>query len=267
MTSSGATVPTVPATQACAYDYAAIESGWVEIRGRHVIVTIPAVEAEIDKATASPSIDVLDRIYDAHSEIRPNVPYRAQRIRLFPDPDVVALGYMLAGNPVRCDPSLMSGEPTQRILNASDPATDIWGFAHEFGHSFTMSNGTWSYMILNLESWPNLFTLYTLDKLGRTHPNVDSYCNDKEAYLQSGAYPMLRDDPFLQLCFLMEFTAAYDWPLWQSFFEDMDATIGGEVPYEPNDDAVTWTFVRDRINQAAGTDTSATFATWKVPLL
>ncbi len=265
--STGDTVPTVPATEACEYDYTAIASGWVELRGRHTIITIPAADAEIDRETAAPSIDVIDQIYDTHAQIRPSVPYDAQRVRWFPDPQVSSFAYMLAGNPVRCDPSLMSGVPTQRILNAIDPPTDVWGFAHELGHSFTFSNGTWSYMILNLESWPNLFTLYTLDILGRTHPNVDSYCDGKDAYLANGAYPTLRDDPFLQLCFLMELTTQYDWDFWEAFFLAMDMTTGGDIPYDPNNDAVTWTFVRDRFNQAAGADTTPVFNTWKVPLL
>lgn len=267
VTSDGDTVPTVAPSQLDSYDFSAVTSGWVELRSNRTIVTIPAADALADRETALLSLETLDSIYDIETELRGAVPYRGQLIRFFPDPNINAIGaYMLAGNPIRTVPEIMSGYPDQRILRSSVDSTDIWGFSHEMGHTFTLTNGTWVYMIVNIESWPNVFTLRALDTLNRTHPNKETYCDNKDAYLASGVYDDVRTDPFLQLCFLMEFTAAYGWEFWTAFFDGINNTTNNDIPYDPNSDAATWGFVRDRFNLAAGEDTTAVFDTWRIPL-
>jgi hypothetical protein len=267
LTSTGDTVPTLAPSQLETYDFAAVTSGWVELRSDRTIVTIPAADALADRATAAASLDTLDAIYDTEAELRSAVPYRSQLVRFFPDKNIEDIGaYMLAGNPIRTVPDIMSGAPDQRILRASEEPTDVWGFSHELGHTFTFPNGTWVYMIVNLESWPNVFTLRALEQLNRTHPNKEGYCNGKAAYLASGVYDDVRTDPFLQLCFLMEFKEAYGWEFWTKFFVGMNATTNNDIPYDPNSDAATWGFVRDRFNDAAGEDTTSLFDTWRIPL-
>lgn len=267
ISSTGDTVPTIGKADVATYDFSKVQSGWVELRGVRTIVTVPAADALADKATAKGSIETLDSIYDIESELRSAVPYLGQRIRFFPDPNIDALGaYMLAGNPIRAVPDIMSGMPDQRILRASEAPTDVWGFSHEFGHTFTLANGTWTYMIVNIESWPNVFTLRALEALNRTHPNKDSYCDNKAAYLASGTYQEVRDDPFLQLCFLMEFQTTYGWDFWSKFYVAMNGTTNNDIPYDPMSDAPTWGFVRDRFNDAAGEDTTDVFITWRIPL-
>ncbi len=267
LTSDGDTVPTIAPSDLESYDFAAVTSGWVELRSNRVMVTIPAAEALADRETALASLQTLDSIYDIESELRGAVPYLGQLVRFFPDDNINAIGaYMLAGNPIRTVPEIMSGYPDQRILRASVDSTDIWGFSHEMGHTFTLTNGTWVYMIINIESWPNVFTLRALDTLNRTHPNKETYCDNKDTYLASGVYDDVRNDPFLQLCFLMEFTNAYGWELWIDFYNGMNSTTNNDIPYDPYDDGVTWGFVRDRFNTAAGEDTTALFDTWRIPV-
>jgi len=266
VTSTGDTVPTVQRDEIPTYDFSAVASGWVEVRGTRAIVTIPADDVIKDLSTAPASLDTLDAIYDIEAALRSDVPYRGQRVRFFPDPNIESFAYMLAGNPIRAVPEIMSGSPDQRILRASEAPTDVWGFAHEFGHTFTLSNGTWTYMIVNIESWPNVFTLRALSELNRTHPNKDTYCDKKAAYLAGGTYDEVRGDPFLQLCFLMELQVAYGWDFWSKFFLGISATKNEDIPYSDKDDAPTWGFVRDRFNEAAGTDTTSLFQTWRIPL-
>lgn len=269
LAAEGVTTPSVRAAKVPGYDFNAVESGRVELVGRHVIVSVPASAVVRDAATAVASIETLDRIYEIEDELRGMKPFDDQRVRFYDDDTVGQYGYMLAGNPVRCVPELMTGHDSQRILRASAPATDIWGFSHELGHVFSFANGAWVFQITNLESWPNIFTLRVLTQLGRTasQPNVATYCDGKDAYLESGVYATLRQDPFLQLCFLMEFTQAFGWPFWQRFYAGMNGQTNGDVGYDGNDeDRSVWSYVRDRFSLAAGEDVTPLFRKWRVPV-
>jgi hypothetical protein len=269
--SEGDTSPSIWIGDLADTDLSTIDSGWVEIRGRHVLVTIDTESAARDVETASDAIGTLDAIYDEHVELRDLLPSFGQRIRFFPDPDIVEIGYMLAGNPVRCDPDIMNGVPTQRILRAGEPKTDIWGFAHELGHDFTFSNGTWAYMFPNLESWPNIFTVHALRGLDRTEfqPNSWTYCDGRDAYLDQPDYATFRDDPFVQLCFLLEVGKTHGgWAFWTSFFALLDPLTNGDIVLDPEDpeDRLLWGWIRDRFSEAAGTDVTPLFEEWAVPL-
>ena len=267
---TGDTAPSIAIGELAGYDLAAVASGWVELRGAHSVVTVPVADAVRDLGSAAASIRVLDSIYELHQEIRGAVPAAGQRIRFFPDPDVVPVGYMLAGNPIRCDPSIMSGGDTQRILRASEQGTDIWGFAHEVGHDFTMAGGTWVYMYPNLESWPNIFTVHALRALDRTEdqPNLATYCDGRDAYLAAPSYPTLRSDPFLQLCFLLEFEEDGGASFWPSFFAALNDLTNEDVQLDTSDpeDRMLWGWIRDRFSEAAGVDVTPRFQAWSVPL-
>lgn len=267
--SDGATVPVVPAADLATFDATKVASGWVELRGRHVLVTVPAAIVTKDAATAFTSLQTLDAIYEVEAALRGMAPFSGQRIRFYPDERIRNVGYMLAGNPIRVVPEVVSGTPVQRILRASDDKTDIWGFAHEMGHTFSFANGAWVYQSVNLESWPNVFTLRALTELQRTanQPNVATYCKDKDSYLASGEYAQLAKDPFLQLCFLMEFTRLYDWGFWARFFKGMNSQTNADVKYDGKAvDLSVWSYVRDRFSLAAGVDVTPTFKTWRVPV-
>ena len=270
VTSTGQTVPTVARDEVSSYPFAQVSSGWVELQGRHVTVTVPSAQVVADLSTAQASLDTLDAVYAQHALLRGMVPFNGQRVRFYPDPAITGIGYMLAGNPIRCVPELMEGGPDQRILRASVPTTDVWGFAHELGHVFSFANGAWVFQYVSLESWPNVFTLHALDALGRNahQPNVTSYCNGRDAYLASGTYDAnFRDDPFLQLCFLMTFTEQQGWPFWYRFWEGMNGEDNEDVGFDGNDvDRSVWSYVRSRFTLAAGADATATFQQWRVPV-
>jgi hypothetical protein len=267
VTSNGATVPSVYAKDALSFPYEKVKSDRVELLGKHGIVHLSAREASRDRSNAAAALGTLDALYEAHADLRGMTPFGGQRIRFYPDETIRSTGYMLAGNPVRCVPELMGGAENQRILRANLGPTDIWGFAHELGHLFAMANGTWLHMNVNVESWPNVFTLSALTRLGRLagQPHTSSYCDDKDAYLASGNYETFRKDPMLQLCFFMEFQEAYGWPFWSSFFKGMNGQTNDDVAFDGTDASV-WRYVRQRFNLAAGQDVGGRFVAWRIPL-
>ena len=265
--SSGATVPTVRASELGTYALDTVASGWVELLSEHHRVTIEAPQVIADRATAVSSLETLDAIWDQHHALRGAGPFFEQRVRWYPDDTVESFAYMLAGNPIRCVSGLMSGTDDQRILRASEPRTDVWGFAHELGHVFGFIDGMWVYQYLNVESWPNVFTLHALRGLDRTanQPNVETYCDGRDAYLAGGPYETFRNDPFVQLCFLMEFEEQYGATFYERFFMGLNTQTNEDVGYDGTDASV-WRYVRDRFDLAAGESTAARFAAWRVPL-
>ncbi len=265
--SDGATVPSLRAADLATFALDTVTSGWVEIVSEHHRVTIEASQVIADRATASSSLETLDAIWEQHRALRGAAPFFEQRVRWFPDVVVESFAYMLAGNPVRCVPALMNGSDEQRILRASEPTTDVWGFAHELGHVFGFIDGMWVYQYLNVESWPNVFTLHALRGLARTEnqPNVDTYCDGRDAYLAGGAYETFRNDPFVQLCFLMTFEEAYGPAFYERFFMGLNTQTNEDVGYDGTDASV-WRYVRDRFDLAAGESTAARFEAWRVPL-
>lgn len=267
VTSDGDTVPTIAAADLSGFPFDTVSSGWVELQSEHHLVTIEASEVVADLDVAADSLSTLDDIYEVEADMRGDQPYSGGLVRWYPDATITDFAYMLAGNPTRCDPSLMNGGQTQRILRAAEGTTDIWGFSHELGHSFTMANGAWVYMYVNLESWPNLFTLRALDTLDRTEdqPNFDSYCDGRDAYFADPVYETLADDPFLQLCFLMDFDEAYGPTFYDDFFDGLSTQTNDDVRYDGTDASV-WRYVRDRFDLAAGEDTTPIFERWGVPL-
>jgi hypothetical protein len=265
--SRGATVPSVRASALEAYAFDAVASGWVELLSAHHRVTIEAAQVIADRATAVSSLETLDAIWAEHHALRGAGPFFEQRVRWYPDDTVASFAYMLAGNPIRCVSGLMNGTDDQRILRASEPRTDVWGFAHELGHVFGFIDGMWVYQYVNVESWPNVFTLHALRGLGRTanQPNVETYCDGRDAYLAGGAYETFRDDPFVQLCFLMEFEEAYGPTFYERFFMGLGTQTNEDVGYDGTDASV-WRYVRDRFDLAAGESTTPRFDAWRVPL-
>lgn len=249
------TVPTVEATLAADFDYGAVTSGWVELRGDHTIVTMPTALVGPDAAVVGAAIARIDRFYELHQELRGAVPQQGQRIRFIPDPDVVPLGYMLAGNPVRMDPILVDLTYANRISQAGMPGVDVWGFAHELGHDFTFVGGLWWYQENSLESWPNLFSIHALDALGLP-------LNAEVAQCPKGVpVPYAEWDAWDGLCFLMQFQYAYGWSFYADFFAELNGVRPGLVPSGP----AAWTYVHDRFEGIAGADVTPTFAAWGVP--
>ncbi|MEM7154498.1 MAG: M60 family metallopeptidase [Myxococcota bacterium] len=255
VTSDGATVPTVESVLAAEYPFDEVASGWVEIRGDHVLLTLPTSTAGQDAAALEASVAILDEIYELEEELRGALPQHGQRIRFFPDPDVTPLGYMLAGNPVRMQPVLVQPDFSDRISLAGMPGVDIWGFAHELGHDFTFAGRLWWYQENSLESWPNLFSIYALEALGVPLHEQVAGCPGSEpvAYEQWDAWD--------GLCFLLQFQYTYDWAFYQAFFAELNAVDPVIVPSGP----LAWTFNHDRFETIAGEDITPVFEAWAVP--
>ena len=96
-------------------------------------------------------------------------------------------------------------------------------------------------------------------------PNATAYCDGRDAYLAGGPYETFRNDPFVQLCFLMELEEAYGPSFYERFFEGMNSETNGDVGYDGTDASV-WRYVKSRFDLAAGEDTAAHWARWRVPL-
>lgn len=255
VTSEGSTVPTVEAVEAADYPYGDVVSGWVELRGDHTIVTMPTALVGPDAAVVRAAVDRIDQFYELHEQLRGAVPQQGQRIRFIPDPDVVPLGYMLAGNPVRMDPILVDPTYANRISQAGMPGVDVWGFAHELGHDFTFVNGLWWYQENSLESWPNLFSMHALESLGLPQHDEIAAC--------PGSAPVAYAawDPWDGLCFLLQFQYAYGWDFYAAYFAQLNDADPATVP----SGAPAWTYVHDRFESIAAADITGTFVAWGVP--
>lgn len=252
ISSNGATVPTISADQAAAYDLTAVTGGFVEIWGQHVILTLPLATAILDQSTLAAAAARLDDIYDLAYELRGALPHSGQRIRFFPDETTV--GYMLAGNPVRMKLDLVQGGDTTRISRAGEPGTSVWGFAHELGHDFSFApHGFWTYQPNSLEAWPNIFSVYVFEKLGLELNNDAKSCTSSS----TGSFEGGSWSPWTGLCFLRQFQFRYGWQFYKDFFASiLDTTsTGGDG----------WHFVHDRFEQIAGEDITPIFTAWGVP--
>ncbi len=255
VTSDGHTVPTIDVADAAQTDFDAITSGWVEVRGTHTTITLPTVTAAQDANLLQDATSLIDAMYDHHADLRGAVPQHGQRIRFFPDPNIMGIGYMLAGNPVRMDTVLVDAGYGNRISNAGEPGVDVWGFAHELGHDFTFVNGLWWYQENSLESWPNIFSIHALEALGLPiHAN---------ALACEGGQPIAYDnwDAWAGLCFLLEFQTTYGFAFYADFFAILNDTPHSDVP----GGAMAWHWVHDRFEEIAGVDVTASFLTWGVP--
>lgn len=255
VTSAGATVPFIAVEDAATYPYDLVASGWVEISGKHTILTLPTDTTKQDAASLATAVDLIDTFYELHFKMRGALPQHGQRIRWIADANVKQFAYMLAGNPVRMDPILVSKGFAHRISIAGKPGVDVWGFAHELGHDFTFPNAVWWYQEKTLESWPNLFSVHALEQLGiPLHPE----------YLACPGSPPVNYaswDPWDGLCFLMQFKYLYGWEHYYAFFTTLNATPANQVPSGP----AAWTFVHNVFEAVAKKDVTPVFQAWGVP--
>jgi hypothetical protein len=161
---------------------------------------------------------------------------------------------MLAGNPVRMDPTLVTGGDATRISRSGETGTGVWGFAHELGHDFSFApSGFWTYQENTIESWCNLFSIYALEKLNLPFLDPATNCTAQS----TGNYDDWADDPWGGLCFLRQFQFRYGWDFYKEYFKQIKDTTG------TGGDA--WTFVHDKFESIAKEDVTPLFDAWNVP--
>ncbi|HEX6239733.1 MAG TPA: M60 family metallopeptidase, partial [Polyangiales bacterium] len=258
ITSDGASVPTVQGASAAKYPFANVKSGWVEVWGEHVILTLPVSTASQDAATLGAATKRLDAIYELHRTLRDAVPQQGQRLRFFPDG--TQPGYMLAGNPIRMALELVEGNGSDRISRAGEAGASNWGFAHEMGHDFTFVGGFWSYQEKTLESWPNLFSLHAFEALGLAQHEQAAKCSSSS----TGSYGSAAWDAWNGLCFLLQPKLTHGWNFYKTFFRGINADK--TMPWKGDWDKTCWFFNHDRFEAAAGgADMTALFTKWGVP--
>lgn len=254
VTSTGDTAPTVLGSEAASYDFDDVTSGWVEVWGEHVILTLPVATASADSAVLHAATQRLDAIYELHEELRGGVPMHGQRIRFFPDPNIDGIGWMLAGNPVRMDMALVT-DSSELISRAGEEGYGNWGFAHELGHIFSWPNGFWQYEVDTLESWCNLFSIYALSSLELELSDSIAFCNSSTTLTYTpGSW-----DPWDGLCFLMQFQYDYGWDVYKTFFRSIAEKDSSDM------NGSAWHFVHDELEAASGADVTPTFQAWSVP--
>jgi hypothetical protein len=216
--------------------------------GEHTIVTLPASTAVMDRDVIDVALKTLDEFYTIHESLRGGVPQHGQRIRFFPDGDNP--GLMLAGNPIRMKPSLVTKE--NRISRAGQPGVGVWGYAHELGHDFTFVGGNWTYQVKTLESWPNIFTVHAFEKMGLEQHKNTVNCTTSSM----GSYAMW--DAWVGLCFLRQFQLKYGWAFYRDFFAELNKQTG-------NKGINNWNKVHDAFETIAGEDITPIFEAWGVP--
>lgn len=281
VTSTGKTVPWVPAAKAPGFPFNEAQaqgSGQIEFSGKHVTVVASVAQALADKDGIAPSIALLDALYELHAELRGMTPFGGQRIRFVTDTAINDIGYMIAGNPIRMRPDVFTGRAgREHLLRSDDPKYDVWGFAHELGHTFAITPGdNWWYQVGRfLEAWPNIFSVHALRKLGRastqwggSDPTFQSakICPNRASFLASSSYELLTSDDRLTLCFLLAFDDAYGKDFYKEFFAKLNAVPPNGVPSRDNDGRATWGWLRDRFSEIAKTDVTPIFTQWRVPL-
>ena len=247
--SSGDTVPTVLAREAAEYPFSDVSSKWVEIMGKHIIITIPTASAIEDAKVLEKALATLDQFYALQLELRGGLPHHGQRIRFFPDGQNP--GLMLAGNPIRMQTKLVTEK--DRISRAGQEGVGVWGYAHELGHDFTFVGANWAYQVKTLESWPNIFSVYAFQKM-----NLPLHNNTKNCDLKSEGNYEEGWDAWVGLCFLRQFELKYGWKFYQDFFAELSK-------YEQNSGIKNWNGVHDAFETIAGEDITPLFEAWKVP--
>lgn len=272
ITAEHTTVPTLRREFVADYDYAGIESGWVEIAGEHIILTLPTSLAEQDRATLVPTLDLLDGVYETEAELRGMTPYFGQRIRFYPDATLNPDWLYLAGNPVRGAPVVM--DPTfesrlSHIMGADGEPTDLWGPAHELGHIFAGAGGAWTYQgIVELEAWPNLFSLIVYEDLDLALHSDTARCTAESTGDHGTMGEPWGQNPWPALCFLRQFQFEFGWDFYRSFFRrinEMNPDSLNAQAYENH-----WPFVFEQFsaiaeNEAARRRIQGLFEAWGVP--
>ncbi len=252
--STGHVVPTIPVANAQAYDYSLVSSGWVEIMGTYNILTLPADIAGSDKETLVRAVNRLDAMYQLQAEFRGLQPYNGQPIRWMGDTKD-APGWMLAGSPVRLDPSIIDGDIAVRITHAGETYNDTWGYAHELGHIFNFAGGDWYYTTFGgLEAWPNIFALYTVEQLGLPVNDALSNCAERKTHYLADVKTPFNDDPWVGMCFFKHLREQHGWEIFKQFYAEFN-----------NNPGFGWGFLRDRLSRSANSDLNPIFDEWQLP--
>lgn len=276
--SDAAQSPIIPAAQLPKWDLKFVSSDWVELRGAGVYLTVPIELAKKHQGTASAAVAAFDAWYAAEAELSGGKPYGGEPIRLYPDEGISPFAYGLSGNPIRyVNHAMDSDPPAANILRASETGHSAWVWVHEMGHDFTFINAGWlTYMVGGggVEGWANVPGIYALEKTGfpegtgrRPHDRAEACADIVPKYVASGGYAQFRDDPWLNLCLVLELVDTHGWKVIKTFLAwhnsrgpgELDAVYGSDEP-------ARWSWLRDRMNEFSGADTTPIFVKYKVPL-
>ena len=262
--SNAATVPLVELPDVTTYPYERIKSGWVELATRSIVVTVPTKLVIQDLKYIAKSLSRLQSFYDSHYNLRRIYPYGSQTnpqpVRFITDP--AAPGYMLAGNPIRMDPSLIQLDKLDRItgIGQSDNYKLWWGYAHELGHNFQIQYKLYNYSeFIGFESWPNIFAMHAQRTLKLGERPLD--CKTLHYEYTNGGFntpDAKKKRNWFGLCFLMHFYDEYGYKFYQDFFSILDRKSkvrGNNYDWEMN--------IKD-FSEAAGEDVREVFDTWKL---
>lgn len=267
VTSTAHTIPLVEYRDLTSYAYDQVQSGWVELATRSIIVTVPTQLALQDINILKQSLTRLQHFYDLHYRIRQIYPYgrqdHPQPVRFIADPHLKDDVYMMAGNPVRIHAKQIHLKRDDRITNVGHGTHDQrwWGYAHELGHNFQIQHQRWVYStLIGMEAWPNVFTVHAQRALGLDPRHLDCH-KLKHDYLHDKAqdHTHLPHNPDLGLCFLTYFMDRYGIEFYKRFFSILDR----ESAVRQN--KYDWQMHRADFSEAAGEDVNAVFDVWKLP--
>lgn len=256
--STGHTVPSIAWKNASTYDFQAVQSGWVEVYGEHIILTLPTTIAHKDKEKFEASLNRLDRVYNLHGRLRGAYPRFGQRIRFFPDKTIKDYDapHMAAGNPIRVPDDYVISTAELLLSRAGEAQSNIWEATHQLGHLFAWYRGMGGYQVDSIEIWPNIFALHAFDELNLTpHPKVTC-----DTITGLDKYSDFIDNPFSALCFFKSFSDRYGWTFYRNFYTNIN-TREDEVG------TTQWDYIYARFTAVAGEDVQTIFDTWSVPTI
>ncbi len=261
--------PVIRRSEISGFDLARVKSNWIELGSKHTLIPLPISLAIQNQANLAGVMDFFDEAYRFHSELAEWAPYNRARIRLVPGD----YGWFASmGNPIHYAKEALTTAPgADNILRVLHSDYPIWGWLLEVGHVFFGHNFANARMLAHGdgmgEAWPNLFVLYTLERLGRTDAEKMALIQQRrEAHLKNPRYEGLFHDPFVALPFLMEFQKKYGWDFYKALFRLLRTYDGTDFASFRETEPLQWLWIRNLFNLIAGEDTSPIFRAYGITL-
>ncbi|MCA8920235.1 MAG: M60 family metallopeptidase, partial [Planctomycetes bacterium] len=253
-----------PASVAAWSERRAAPGPWAELRGRHLILTVPSAAVRaLDDPVAL--LTWWDRVLERYAELGQR-PLDARPQRFVADVQLSA-GYMHSGYPIMTHLDVATpqdGRPA-RVLDLERLRREgSWGHFHELGHNH--QRGDWTFAGTG-EVTCNLFTLYVMDTVVGIepweHPWLAGGRAKAAAYLEAGApFAAWQRDPGLALVMYVEVQRAFGWEPFQVAFRAYEALPEGERPRGDAEKRDQWLL---RLSRAVGRDLGPFFQRWGVP--
>jgi hypothetical protein len=219
--------PTVTTAELTLFDFCGVASGWVELESDSFItLTTPAALAAKHRATLGASLARLDQVVERQSRLAGGAsPSGGRRARFYPDPSLRGDAWIVAGNPMRIDPRLLSKQEPSRIslLDVEADDAELFDVVRALGVSISRhSGGRYQPDDKAAQAWGGLFARYVEEErtIGRWPRDP---CATAATQAASGSTTGWLADADLQTCFLLRVSEQVGWHVFESFFATIPA--------------------------------------------